>query len=146
MALRTSRIFAVLSHPDRLRVFLALLREEDIQGRERGLTQAQALSELLNLGQPAVSNACHELLNAGLLIRNGNTRSPFVVTRPREARTMIRAAALIEASAADSAGAEASELAREMLREEMLRGARESQREHDQDSFQQTAHRQTSAD
>lgn len=137
MALRTPRIFAALSHPDRFRVFLAILQAADEPGRQQGMTQAQALSELLDLAQTTVSRCCGQLFDVDLLVRDGNTRAPFAVARPQESRAMIRAAALVEASAADSTGDEAHELAREMLRQDMLRGADEARLGQRPDSLRQ---------
>jgi DNA-binding MarR family transcriptional regulator len=125
VALRTHQVFAAVAHAQRLHVLLAILRNDDLELRRRGRTQAQALAELLGMKQPAVSLACRELLAAGLLERPGNTREAFRVARPRETRALIRAAALIESSAFDAT--EAAALAKEMLHQDMARGATDQQ-------------------
>lgn len=125
MVPRTHRVFAAVANAQRLRVLLAILRNEDVKLRGVGASQAQALAQLLKMKQPAVSQACRDLETAGLLHRPGNTREAFRVVSPRATRALIRAAALIESAAFDTT--EALELAQDLLREDMARGAEEEQ-------------------
>jgi DNA-binding IclR family transcriptional regulator len=114
MAIRTHRCYAALADEQRLRVFLAVLAAGQIRQQE--------LVAAVGIPQPAVSRAVTELRDVGLLAR-GNQRTPIYVPRPREARALVRAAALIEF--AHTGNPEAEKLAGEIQRQDMALGADE---------------------
>ena len=64
-----SKAFKALANPNRLRIFLNLLRETELRvsaGHDRSCFLAP-LMESLNVGAPTVSHHVKELVNAGLI-------------------------------------------------------------------------------
>lgn len=114
MAIRTYKWFAAVSDEQRLRALLAVLAVGEVLQKD--------LASELGLSQPTVSRAVTALRDVGLLER-GNQRMPLTVPRPRETRTLIRAAALIEH--AHTGNPDALKLATELQRQDMARGAGE---------------------
>ena len=114
MAIRTHRCFAALADPQRLQVVLAVLDARESSPKD--------LMAKLGLPQSTVSRAVTQLRDVGLLKR-GNQRTPIIVPRPREARALIRAGALIEY--AHTGNPDALKLANELHRQDMALGAGE---------------------
>lgn len=116
MAIRTHKCFQALADEHRLGVLLAVLAANEINQKD--------LLDAVGLPQPAVSRALTKLRDVGFLER-GNQRTPIRAPRPREARALVRAAALIEH--AHTGNPDALTLARELQRQDMALGAGEPQ-------------------
>lgn len=115
MVLRTHRIFGALADEQRINVLLEVL--------DRGETRPAEIQAALGMSQPAVSRALGQLRAEGLVER-GNQRTPFRVPRPREVRSLLRAASLIEHAASENPAALA--LAERLQRQDMARGAEDT--------------------
>ena len=86
-----AKIFKALSHPNRLELFLEILKQEERSFEQSGCLTSEIM-ERLNIGAPTVSHHLKELANAGLIVTERDGK--FLLARVNQ-ETMRQAAAML---------------------------------------------------
>jgi DNA-binding transcriptional ArsR family regulator len=116
---QTDRLFSALANPNRLALLRAVLLAGEASGPQ--------LQQQFGFSQPTLSKHVKPLIDEGLLERSGGFHGSLYAPHPREAQTLLRAAAEIQAAHYGALASDALELAEEM-RAELSSGGQASER------------------
>jgi ArsR family transcriptional regulator len=86
-----AKIFKALSHPNRLELFLEILKQEQSSFEQNGCLTSEIM-ERLKIGAPTVSHHLKELANAGLIVTERDGK--FLLARVNQ-ETMREAAVML---------------------------------------------------
>ena len=103
---QTDRLFSALANPNRLALLRAVLLAGEASGPQ--------LQKQFGFSQPTLSKHLKPLVDEGLVARSGGFHGSLFVPYPREAQTLLRSAAEVQAAHYGAVASDALELAREM--------------------------------